>query len=176
MTTRHTGHNQTKPSLSITSASAAVMSWQIREPITDVRACAGARTRRRARPQGAGIKLFISISRDRPLGLRGQRLESQPLSAYNQNTTKRRINAPDWWSQQTRASEWWKRRGCGDISSHIQSNCFPVQKIWGIKTATFFCVPSLSRRTEEQTSNGGRTGQVRGQLKLRLQRTHPVLD
>lgn len=110
MTTRHTEPNQL--SLSITLASVAVMSSQIREPITDIPACAGARTHRRAPAGGWSPINYLYIPRSTTLH-RSQRLESQLLSAYNQNTTKRRINAPDWGSQQTLASEWWKRRAAG---------------------------------------------------------------
>lgn len=39
--------------------------------------------------------------------------------------------------------------GCGSIYGHIQSNCFPILKSWETKTAIFFWVLSVSRRTEE---------------------------
>lgn len=111
MTTRPTGHNQTKLSLSITLASVAMMSSQIRELITDIPACAGARTHRT--PAGGWNQInYLHIPRSTTLHP-SQRVESQPLSAYNQNTTKRRINASDWGSQQTLASEWRERRAAG---------------------------------------------------------------
>lgn len=43
------------------------MGSEIREPIMDIPASAEARTHRRARLQGAGIKLIIFIFRERPL-------------------------------------------------------------------------------------------------------------
>lgn len=57
-----------------------------------------------------------------------------------------------------------QEKGCGDIYEHIQSNCLAVQKIWEIKTAIFFCVLSLSRRTnQQQLKDSSGTGAAQAQ-------------
>lgn len=155
------------------------MSSQIREPITDIRACAWARAGLRARLRGGWNQINYLHSPGSTTRHPSQRLESQPLSAHNQNTTKRRINAPHWWSQQTPASEWRKRRAAGRrLWSHVRSHSVQLFRSAEDLGNQNNNIPLRSESDQDRraTSSSWRTAQVQGQLQLlRLQRTHSVL-